>query len=94
MVRYNTRMVRTVEEAEGHLKELVEQASRGEEVLITVDGKVRARLAKAGEALGDRGPNDVQEWLAELRDIRERYSALSAGPTTQEILDELREERV
>ena len=40
-------MVRTLRESKARLSELVERASQGEDVLITVRGKVKARLTKA-----------------------------------------------
>jgi prevent-host-death family protein len=41
-------MVEPLREAKAHFSALVERASRGEEILITVHGKVKAKLAPAG----------------------------------------------
>ena len=43
-------MVRTLQESKARLSELVEAASRGEDVLISVRGKVKARLTRATNA--------------------------------------------
>ena len=43
-------MIKTLRESKAKLSELVEQASRGEDVLITVRGKVKARLTRAEKA--------------------------------------------
>ena len=87
----------TVQDLHGHTDELVEQASRGEEVLITVDGQVKARLTKAGNAIQESrpaDPEDTEKWLERLRASRRAASTGKKGPTGQEILDEMREERL
>jgi prevent-host-death family protein len=40
-------MVKTLRESKAKLSELVERANRGEDVLITVRGRVKARLTRA-----------------------------------------------
>ena len=84
-------MVRTLRESKAKLSELVERASRGEDVLITVRGKVKARLTKAeASAVGDR-----TEWLKELAALRESIKTNKKPQVTpQEFWDELREDRV
>lgn len=47
---YNGHMIATLRESKAKLSELVERASRGEEILITVHGKVKARLSEARQA--------------------------------------------
>jgi prevent-host-death family protein len=63
---YNGYMVATLRESKAKLSELVERASRGEEILITVHGKVKARLTEARQpapaALG-------KAWADELREL-------------------------
>ena len=59
-------MTKTLWGSKATLSELVERASRGEDVLITVWGKVKARLARAAP------PTDAVEmrrWVAGLRDL-------------------------
>ena len=58
-------MVATLRESKAKLSELVERASRGEEIPITVHGKVKARLTEARQAspasLGKAWADDLQE---------------------------------
>ena len=82
-------MMKNLREAKARLSELVERAAAGEEVLITVRGKPRARLIgvpKTSQA-------EREAWIKELRLLRRKYS--SKGPTgaIQQIMDEIREER-
>jgi antitoxin (DNA-binding transcriptional repressor) of toxin-antitoxin stability system len=86
-------MVKTVQEVEGHVAELVEQAKRGEDVLIAVDGRVEARLTAAPEAKSQK-PFDGKKWVEELKALQQAYSTGKASPTSEEIVDELREERI
>lgn len=44
-------MIKTLKESKAKLSELVERASRGEDVLITVRGRVKARLTRAPAAV-------------------------------------------
>jgi prevent-host-death family protein len=88
-------MVRTVEITEAHLGDLIERTQPGDEVLITVNGKVKARLTPVEEQ--EQPPDravDTRRWAEELSAIRQKYSAFAGGPSSQEILDELREERL
>jgi prevent-host-death family protein len=84
-------MIATLRESKAHLSALVERAARGEEVVITVRGKPKARLCPlaASEPLSKLG---ARQWSMQLREARARYSA---GPqdSTTEILDDLRGER-
>jgi prevent-host-death family protein len=85
-------MVRTLRESKAKLSELVERASNGEDVLITVRGKVKARLTKAeaAPAVGDR-----TEWLKELAALRNSMKTGNKSQITpQEFWDELREDRI
>jgi antitoxin (DNA-binding transcriptional repressor) of toxin-antitoxin stability system len=63
-------MMRTLKESKAKLSELVDRASRGEDVLITVRGQVKARLTRAvvpGEAA------DTVAWAEQLKEARTRW---------------------
>ncbi len=87
---HNGHMIRTLKESKAKLSELVELASQGQEILITVRGRVKARLVPADGYL-DEG--STEEWLARLKTSDERFQPRS-GHTTEEILEELREDRL
>jgi antitoxin (DNA-binding transcriptional repressor) of toxin-antitoxin stability system len=72
----------------------VERASHGEEVLITVDGKVKARITAAQETAAAVPPPrfDGARWWEELRALHRQFPA--TGRPMQEILDEMREDRI
>ena len=57
-------MIINLREGKARLSELVESASRGEDVLITVRGKIRARLTRATDAEA----SEMSHWAAELTD--------------------------
>lgn len=87
-------MVKTIQESEANLRELVERASLGEDVTITVDGEAKARLTSVSA-------EQHAEWLAGKKARIERTRALAKaamtgkpGKTCQEILDEMREDRL
>ena len=61
-------MVRTLRESKATLSELVERASRGEDVLITVRGTVKARLTKVESSPAGF---DGRAWVGELRALQE-----------------------
>jgi prevent-host-death family protein len=83
-------MVKTLRESKAKLSELVGMASRGEEVLITVRGKVRARLVPA--AVPGR-LDDRTAWVASLRRLHRRYAVRKAKTRSEDILSEIREDR-
>ena len=65
-------MVKTLRESKAKLSELVERASRGEDVLITVRGTVKARLTKVeASPAGFEG----RAWARELRTLQEAIGA-------------------
>lgn len=84
-------MVMTLRESKAKLSELVERASEGEDVLITVRGKVKARLTrvKSLDPAADR-----ESWIRELRKNREIYCKPNPKTSTEKILEELREDRL
>ena len=85
---YNGSMIVNLRESKARLSELVELACRGEDVLITVRGKIRARLSRASEA----EQLDMASWAEELESLQK----LSLKPnrlTVEQILDSDRQER-
>jgi len=87
-------------ESKARLSELVERASRGEDVLITVRGKVKARLTKAHSETarltkaGSLAAEDNAKWVKELRELRESVATRRKPRlTVEQIFDELREDR-
>jgi len=85
-------MIKTLRESQEELSELVEAASRGEDVLITVEGKVKARLTKAEDEPSEM---DKKAWLEEIdARLREQDTGRKPSITTEEILDEIRADRL
>jgi|GEM_PF-493519 len=80
-------MIATLRESKTRLSELVQLASQGEEILITVRGKPSARLVAVGEADFPMG-----DWMRELSSLRASVmtSRLASNFTA---LDEVREDR-
>lgn len=71
---YNGYMVRSLRQSKATLSELVETASRGEDVLITVRGKVKARLTRAEAA---QGSVHGVAWARELHALQQAIRARS-----------------
>ncbi len=82
-------MMASLRDSKARLSELVERASRGEDVLITVRGKVKARLT--GVAAPESSA-DKTAWARKLRAIRKKYT-VSSRTSTDEILSGIREDR-
>jgi antitoxin (DNA-binding transcriptional repressor) of toxin-antitoxin stability system len=76
-----------LKESQADLQRLVELASRGEDVVITVDGKPKAKLTRA-EVPSSLRPADMAAWLKELETLRRRFSTGKVGPTVAQILQE------
>ncbi len=88
---YSDYMTATLRETKAKLSEMVRLASQGEEVVITVHGKKVAKLVgfpKQAKKL------DKKKWLAELAQLRKKYSTGRVTMTAQEIQDEDRADRV
>jgi prevent-host-death family protein len=85
-------MMMTLRESKAKLSYLVDLASRGEEVLITVRGRVKARLTSAE---GPVARTDKLHWVAELREFQKSIEG-SAAPrlTVEQILAEDRADRL
>jgi prevent-host-death family protein len=89
-------MTATLSKSQAELPRLVEIASQGEDVVITVEGKPKARLTRAEKVVCPRelSPEEKEQWMAELADLRVRYSTGKQGLTVEQILDETRADRV
>ena len=83
-------MIKSLRESKATLSELVERASRGEDVLITVRGKVKARLTRAAPPTGN---TEMQRWADELRDLHQQVATSSHMLPSETILGEDREDR-
>ena len=81
-------MVKTLRESKAKLSDLVERASHGEDVLITVRGKIKARITRAAP---DAAAADTSRWLEELHTLRQSVSARRRPRLTIEQI--LREDR-
>ena len=84
---YNGHMIVNLRESKARLSELVELACRGEDILITVRGKVRARLSRAADA----GPEEMAAWAQELARQQKRQK-VSTGLSVEQILELDRED--
>ncbi|GEM_PF-1677400 len=86
-------MTTTVEANSSELRELVARTQQGEEILVTVDGKVAGRISAASEP---QDPTPHPDKAELVRRMRERLASLppQKGPSIQELMDELREERL
>ncbi|MBI4626969.1 MAG: type II toxin-antitoxin system prevent-host-death family antitoxin [Verrucomicrobia bacterium] len=81
-------MVVTLKESKARLSELVARAEGGEEIVITVRGKAKARLSAAQSVAAGRF--DRAKWLADLAGLRARGRTGRRGPTSDEVLDRIR----
>jgi antitoxin (DNA-binding transcriptional repressor) of toxin-antitoxin stability system len=86
-------MTATLKEIQTDLLRLVELASQGEEVVITVDGRPTAKLTAAANPSPAKAP-DMAAWLADLEGLRRKYSTGKTGLTVEQILEEDRSERL
>ena len=84
-------MITTLREGKAKLSALVELASRGEEVIITVRGKPKARLCPVATppVHARRGR---EAWIQGLREARAGYS-VGVRDSGASILDETRRDR-
>lgn len=82
-------MIKSLRESKAKLSELVERASRGEDVLISVRGRIKARLTRAGSP----SARSNAEWIRELKALQKKYTKRVSG-RSETILDELREDRL
>jgi antitoxin (DNA-binding transcriptional repressor) of toxin-antitoxin stability system len=83
-------MIVTLSKSQAELPKLVEIASRGEDVIIMVEGKPKARLTRADAADAGRGeaPVDMDAWVKELEEAHHKYTTGKPGSSTEQILNE------
>jgi len=83
--------------SQAELPRLVEIASQGEDVVITVEGRPKARLTRANVSPGNsappNGPVDLTVRVKELESLRDKYRTGKAGLTVDQILEETRADR-
>ena len=84
-------MIATLRETKAKLTEMVKRAAGGEDVLITVHGQ---KMAKLGGLPKQSKKLDKRKWLAELTELRRKYSTGRVTMTAEEIQDENRAERI
>ena len=80
-------MTATLEKTQSDLARLVSLAQRGEEIMITSEGRVVARLTGVPPVKPSTGRQ------ARLARLREETATGKTSPTTEDILDDLRSER-
>lgn len=84
-------MTAALEQSPANLEHLVQLAQNGEEVLLTKGGQPVAKIMAVKD---DDWPHRRDQWLKELDELRAASdTGKRGGPTTEEILDELRAER-
>jgi prevent-host-death family protein len=87
-------MTATLSKSQAELPRLVEIASQGEDVLITVKGKPKARVTRANIAPGTGATPtravDLAVRVKELASLRDKYRTGKAGLTVDQILEETR----
>lgn len=87
-------MTTTLSETQADLPRLVELASHGEDVIITVEGQAKARLTRAPEPARKRmTAEEFEAWKTELAEIRETFGTGKAGLLGEELTEEDREDR-
>lgn len=84
-------MVSTLRETKAKLSEMVKRASQGEEILISVHGKIVARLT---EVPARRTPAGNRRWAQELKALRRKYTTGRHRRSAEAIISEGRADRV
>jgi len=90
-------MVKTVEASSPELRSLVADTQAGDEILITVNGKVAGRLTATENGSANAPAVKVVDWAARARELEAHLDdgvIGHSGPDIQTIIDELREERL
>ena len=79
----------TLRESKATLSALVENAVRGDEVIITVRGRPKVRLCPVSTPY----PDKPDAWSGELRELRAKWST-DKSIRSADVLKPLREERL
>jgi antitoxin (DNA-binding transcriptional repressor) of toxin-antitoxin stability system len=88
-------MTTTLSQAQAEFPRLVELASQGEDIVITVESKLKARLTKASvSGVRELSTAERAAWLKELEELRSKFATGKAGPTVGQILEEDRADRM
>lgn len=82
-------MITNLKSAKARLSELVQQASEGEEIWLTVRGVPKARLCPLPP---DHGKAEKESWVDSIREARARYGQQSGPSDEQSLWDDLRGE--
>lgn len=85
-------MTATLEEIQSEWRKLVQIVQQGEDVLIMDHGQVVARLTGVPPK-SDAVKANPTAWHAKLAQLREKMATGKIGPSTDEILDDLRSDR-
>ena len=85
-------MITNLREAKSNLSQLVQRAADGEEIVITVRGRPTARLT--GVVPKETQHHEREAWAAELSAAAEAARVGPRKATSQQVWDELREERL
>lgn len=81
-------------QTQADLPRLVELASQGEDVVITLEGKPKARLTRVEATNGRQlSPQELQIWQAELAQLRARLATGKTTPSAEQLIAEDREGR-
>lgn len=86
---YIGHMITSLRESKAKLSALVALAEAGEEVIITVRGKPKARLS----AIPKQSAAGMSGWKKELKSLHRKCGSGKRTADSQAILNELREER-
>lgn len=84
-------MIRTLRDSKAKLSELVHAASEGQDVLITVRGKVKARLTGVDSA---QSPAKRGAWVRELMLLQKSYGKRRRRIRNEDVLAEIRQDRI
>jgi len=82
-------MIVNLKSAKANLSRLVESASQGEEIWLTVRGKPKARLCPLVEK---PAATDAQSWADSLSEARAKYGRQKNPEQSQALWDDLRGE--
>ena len=83
-------MITSLRETKTRLSELISLAEKGEDILITVRGKPKARLT----AVAAQPSLDTLAWKKELLKIQKRSVSRKTATPTHKIINEIREDRI